>query len=30
MWTENIFWDKFKEKYNENIVNLKERIEVIK
>ena len=30
MWTENIFWDKFKEKYNENIRNLKERIEVIK
>ena len=29
MWTENIFWDKFKEKYNENIANLKEQIRII-
>ncbi len=26
MWTENIFWDKFKLKYNENLKNLKEKI----
>ena len=30
MWTENIFWDKFKEKYNQNIEKLKELVEIIK
>lgn len=29
MWTENIFWDKFKEKYAENISNLKEKITIL-
>ena len=29
MWTENIFWDKFKLRYEENIEKLKEHIEVI-
>jgi ribosomal-protein-alanine N-acetyltransferase len=29
MWTENIFWDKFKEKYNNNIQNLNEKIEIL-
>jgi len=28
MWTENIFWDKFKLKYNENIEKLKEYIDI--
>ena len=28
MWTENIFWDKFKEKYNDNILRLKESIDI--
>lgn len=28
MWTENIFWDKFKLQYLENIKNLKELIEI--
>lgn len=28
MWTENIFWDKFKSQYEENIKNLKEFINV--
>lgn len=29
MWTENIFWDKFKEKYSENLKKLKEQITLI-
>lgn len=29
MWTENIFWDKFKESYNTNIEKLKETIELL-
>ena len=29
MWTENIFWDKFKEKYNQNIQKLKEQITIL-
>ncbi|MBR1680381.1 ribosomal protein S18-alanine N-acetyltransferase [bacterium] len=29
MWTENIFWDKFKEKYNENVAKLKEQITIL-
>lgn len=29
MWTENIFWDKFKEKYNQNISKLNEKIAII-
>lgn len=29
MWTENIFWDKFKLQYLENIEKLKEHIELI-
>lgn len=29
MWTENIFWDKFKDKYNENIAQLKEQITIL-
>ena len=29
MWTENIFWDKFKLLYQENIEKLKEHIEII-
>ena len=28
MWTENIFWDKFKEKYQENTNKLKESINI--
>ncbi len=28
MWTENIFWDKFKSKYEKNISNLKEIIDI--
>ena len=28
MWTENIFWDKFKLKYSENVNNLKKYIEL--
>ncbi len=28
MWTENIFWDKFKEKYEENLNKLKEFINI--
>lgn len=28
MWTENIFWDKFKSGYNKNIENLKNIIEI--
>ena len=28
MWTENIFWDKFKNKYNDNILKLKESISI--
>ena len=29
MWTENIFWDKFKSKFEENIKNLSEKITVL-
>lgn len=29
MWTENIFWDKFKSIYNNNIENLKEYIDIV-
>ncbi len=29
MWTENIFWDKFKLRYQENISKLKEHIEIL-
>ena len=29
MWTENIFWDKFKLKYKPNVEKLKEYIELI-
>ena len=29
MWTENIFWDKFKIKYDENVKRLKEQINII-
>jgi len=29
MWTENIFWDKFKEKYNANVSKLKEQIIIL-
>lgn len=29
MWTENIFWDKFKMQYQTNIENLKEYIEIV-
>jgi len=29
MWTENIFWDKFKMQYQTNIENLKEYVEII-
>ena len=29
MWTENIFWDKFKDTYNKNLLNLKEKITII-
>jgi len=29
MWTENIFWDKFKEKYKENILKLKDKITIL-
>lgn len=28
MWTENIFWDKFKLKYQENVKNLKDYIDI--
>jgi len=28
MWTENIFWDKFKEQYAKNVENLKANIDV--
>ncbi len=28
MWTENIFWDKFKSKYNDNVLKLKESIDI--
>lgn len=29
MWTENIFWDKFKETYDKNIKELKEKINLL-
>lgn len=29
MWTENIFWDKFKENYNQNLVKLSEKITIL-
>lgn len=29
MWTENIFWDKFKEKYNQNLSDLNEKITLL-
>lgn len=29
MWTENIFWDKFKEKYNKNVQALDEKIVIL-
>lgn len=29
MWTENIFWDKFKEKYNQNLEQLNEKITIL-
>ncbi len=29
MWTENIFWDKFKEKYNLNVEKLKKQITIL-
>lgn len=29
MWTENIFWDKFKSVYTENILKLKEQITIL-
>ncbi|MBR2525902.1 ribosomal protein S18-alanine N-acetyltransferase [bacterium] len=29
MWTENIFWDKFKEKFNENILKLQKEITIL-
>ena len=29
MWTENIFWDKFKSRYDENNEKLKEYIEIV-
>ena len=29
MWTENIFWDKFKETFNQNVQNLSEKITVL-
>lgn len=29
MWTENIFWDKFKENFNNNILKLSEKITVL-
>ena len=29
MWTENIFWDKFKLQYKENVEKLKEHIEIL-
>lgn len=28
MWTENIFWDKFKTRYTENVKNLKEYVRI--
>ncbi|MGN0017792.1 MAG: ribosomal protein S18-alanine N-acetyltransferase [Candidatus Gastranaerophilaceae bacterium] len=29
MWTENIFWDKFKEKYNQNVIELNKKVTII-
>lgn len=29
MWTENIFWDKFKEKYNNNVLELYKKITIL-
>ena len=29
MWTENIFWDKFKDTYTKNVSNLKEKIKIL-
>lgn len=29
MWTENIFWDKFKEKYNQNLEQLNKKITIL-
>ena len=29
MWTENIFWDKFKENFNNNVIKLGEKITVL-
>jgi len=28
MWTENIFWDKFKSVYEQNVAKLKELLEI--
>ncbi|MBQ3310638.1 ribosomal protein S18-alanine N-acetyltransferase [bacterium] len=29
MWTENIFWDKFKDRYNQNVIELGKKVELV-